>query len=221
VTGASGRGDASAPAALVLARAPSAPHVNAPLEPLLGARRAAALQALLIRRAAAWAAAAAPAAAFVAVEPAAAIEEVAALVPAGVSVFAQEGADHSDVLAAAIRRIGRGPLLIVRAGCPLLAPAHAAAALDDLAAGCDVAIGTTLEGGWYLVGLREPRPELLTVAPEASQRGGGIGLVLARARELRAEVGMLRQERLLVTPADAAALLADPLLPGDLRAALS
>ncbi len=59
------------------------------------------------------------------------------------------------------------------------------------------------------------------MAPEAWQREGGIGLVLKRAGELGAEVGMLRHERLLVTPADAAALLADPLLPDELRAALS
>ena len=45
--------------------------------------RRAALQALLVRRAAAWAAAAAPGAAFVAVEPADAVGEVAALLPAG------------------------------------------------------------------------------------------------------------------------------------------
>ena len=71
--------------------------------------------------------------------------------------------------------------------------AHAAE--NDLAAGCDVVIGATLEGGWYLAGLREPRPELLTVAPEAWQREGGIALVLGRAGELGAEVGMLRHER--------------------------
>ena len=209
------------PAALVVARAPSARGVDAPLQPLLGAERYAALRALLIRRTAAWAAAAAPSAAFVAVEPAGAVGEVARLLPSGVSAFAQEGADPSEVLAAAIARVGRGPLLIAAADCPRLSADHAAAALDDLAAGCDVTIGATLEAGWYLAGLREPRPELLTVAPEAWQRDGGITLVLRRARELGAEVGMLRYERPLITPDDVAALLADPLAPGDLRAALS
>jgi len=209
------------PAALVIARAPSAGGVDAPLEPLLGPERYAALQALLVRRAAAWAAAAAPGAAFMAVEPAGAVGAVARLLPTGVSAFAQDGGDPSEVLAAAIARVGRGPLLIAAADCPRLSPDHAAAALDDLAAGCDVTIGATLDAGWYLAGLREPRPELLTVAPEAWQREGGITLELRRARELGAEVGMLRYERLLVTPDDAAALLADPLVPGDLRAALA
>ena len=209
----------SRPAALVVARSPASPAVKPELAPLLDADRRAALQALLIRRAAAWAAAAAPGAAFVAVDGP--LDDVAALLPPGVTAFAQERGEPAAVLAAAIGRIGRGPLLIAGADCPRLRADHADAALGDLAAGADVVFGATLEGGWYLAGLREPRPELLTVAPEAWQREGGIALVLRRAAELGAEVGMLRHERLLVTPADAAALLADPLLPRDLRAALS
>jgi glycosyltransferase A (GT-A) superfamily protein (DUF2064 family) len=211
----------ASPAALVIARAPSAGPVKPELAPLLEPERRAALQALLLRRAGTWAAAAAPGAAFVAVAPAAAVDEVAALLPAGVMAFAQEGEAPADVLAAAIARVGHGPLLIAGTDCARLGAAHAAAVLADLAAGCDVVIGATLEGGWYLAGLREPRPELLAVAPDAWQREGGIALVLGRARELGAEVGMLRHERLLVTPADAAALLADPLLPAELRAALA
>jgi len=209
----------SRPAALVVARSPASPAVKPELAPLLDADRRAALQALLIRRAAAWAAAAAPGAAFVAVDGP--LGDVAALLPPGVTAFAQERGEPAAVLAAAIGRIGRGPLLIAGADCPRLRADHADAALGDLAAGADVVFGATLEGGWYLAGLREPRSELLTVAPEAWQREGGIALVLRRAAELGAEVGMLRHERLLVTPADAAALLADPLLPRDLRAALS
>ena len=82
--------------------------------------------------------------------------------------------------------------------------------------------GATLEGGWYLAGLREPRPELLAVAPEAGQRAGGIGLVLERARALGAEVGMLRHERVLATPDDVGRAARRPAArAGELRAALS
>ena len=207
------------PAALVIARAPSARPVKPELQPLLGAARCAALQALLVRRAAEWAAAVAPGAAFVAVEGA--LDEVAGLLPAGVTAFPQQGGDPAAVLASAVARVDRGPLLVAGTDCTRLGAGHAAAALEDLAEGCDVAIGATLEGGWYLAGLREPRPELLAVAPAGWQRAGGFSVVLRRAAELGAEVGMLRHERALVTPADAAALLADPLLPAELRAALS
>jgi glycosyltransferase A (GT-A) superfamily protein (DUF2064 family) len=210
--------DAARPAALVMARAHSAAPVKPGLAPLLGAERRAALQALLIRRAAAWAATAAPGAAFVAVEGS--LDDVAALLPPGVTAFPQEGGTASAALAAAIARIGRGPLLIAGTDCVRLGPDHAVAALDDLAAGCDVAIGATLEGGWYLAALREPRADLLTVAADA-WREGGIGPVIARAAEAGAEVGLIRYERVLATPDDAAALLADPLLPPDLRAALT
>jgi uncharacterized protein len=198
-----------AAAAVVLARAPGDPGALAGLAPLLDADRRAALQAVLVRRAAAWAAAAAePGAAFVAVEGPG---DIGDLLPAGVTTFAAD-------LAGAIGRVAHGPLLVARADCPGLAPEHAAAALDDLAAGCGVVFGATLDGGWYLAGLSEPRPELLTVAHDP---GSGIGPVLRRAHELGTEVGMLRHERVLATPGDAAALLADPLLDPELRAAIA
>ena len=211
--------EAAAPAALIVARAPSSGAPKPELAPLIDGDRRAALQALLIRRAAAWAAAAAPGSAHVAV--AGPVEEVRALLPPGVSAFAQQAGEPEAALGAAIERIGRGPLLIAGTDCPRLGAAHAAAAFGDLAAGCDVVVGATLEGGWYLAGLREPRPELLSVAPQGWGGDGGFERVLRRAAELGAEVGMLRHERLLVAPPDAAALLADPLAPADLRAALA
>jgi glycosyltransferase A (GT-A) superfamily protein (DUF2064 family) len=125
------------------------------------------------------------------------------------------------VLAAAIARVGRGRLLVTGTGCARLGAEHAAAALADLDSGCDVVVGAELGGGWYVAALREPRPELLAVPAVGVRSGGGLGPLLARARELGAEVGMLRHERVLATPDDAAALLADPLLPPELRAALA
>ena len=50
---------------------------------------------------------------------------------------------------------------------------------------------------------------------------GGIGAVLERARAHDASVGLLRHERVLTTPGDADALIADPLVDAELRAALS
>ena len=204
--------------ALVVAHAPGDPGALAGLAPVLDADRRAALQAVLLRRAAAWAAAVAPGGAFLA----ATRGGVSGLLPPGVTVLPADGERPEAMVAAAVARIGRGPLLVAGAACPRLAAVHAEAALSDLAAGCGVVFGATLEGDWYLAGLREPRPELLAIAPDAPpQRSAGLGPVLQRARELGAEVGLLRHERVLATPGDAAALLADPLLPAEIRAALS
>ena len=57
--------------------------------------------------------------------------------------------------------------------------------------------------------------------PGAELRAGGVGVALQRARELGAEIGLIRHERALRDAADAAAYLADPLTPPDVRAALS
>jgi glycosyltransferase A (GT-A) superfamily protein (DUF2064 family) len=206
--------------ALVIAHAPGDPAALAGLAPLLDAGGRAALQALLLRRAARWAASAAPGGAHVAVYGGRA-GDVAELLPPGVAALPVAGCERDELLGAAIAKLGRGPLLVAGADCPRLGAAHAAAALSDLAAGCDVVFGATLEGDWYLAGLREPRAELLDVAPDAGRRPAGLAPVLRRAAELGAEVGMLRHERVLATPGDAAALLADPLLPAELRAALS
>ena len=63
-------------------------------------------------------------------------------------------------------------------------PETAAAALDDLAAGCAVSIGPVFDGALYLLALAEPIPELLALgerpwhgvqamaACSASSRGG-------------------------------------------------
>ena len=209
-----------APAAVVIAHAPRSPAALAGLAPLLDRDGRAVLQALLIRRAAAWAVAAAPGAASVAVAPGSAVGEVAALLPAGATAFAQEGEGEAAV-AAALARAGGGPTLIASADCPRLGAVHAAGALADLGAGCDVVFGFTLDGGWYLAGVREPRPDLIGLAQAAREQESGIGPLLGRARALGAVVGMLRHERTLATPGDAAALLADPLLAPELRAALS
>ena len=193
----------------MIARAPGADGVLAGLAGRLDDGRLAALQALLIVRTAAWAGAVG--AAFAAA-PEAEVAAVAALLPAGVTAVA--AAD----LPAAVAAVGRGPVLIAGTACPRLGPAHAAAALDDLGSGCDLTFGSTLEGDWYLAGLREPRPDLLDLA---ALRSGGIGAVLEQARAHDASVGLLRHERVLTTPGDADALIADPLVDAELRAALS
>lgn len=109
-----------------------------------------------------------------------------------------------------------GRLFVVSSGVPRLSAAHFAAAVLDLDGGADVSFGSALDGGAYLVAMRSPRPSLLErvlAEPDPS----GLARALAAAGEAGLEVGLLRMERRLRDPADAAAMLADPLLPAEVR----
>ena len=214
---------AMGPAALVMAKAPRAGEVKTRLEPLLGPEGCARLQELLLARAARWAAAVAPGAAFVAFTPEDSIAEVGPLVPAGTDLFPQEGADLGARLAAATARVlamHDGPLLTVGTDLATLEPRHAAAALDDLADGIDVTFGPAFDGGYYLIGLRAPHPEVFALPSEAWGGPRVLQLSLQAAAEAGLSLGMLRGERDLDTPADARAALADPRFPDDIAAAL-
>ena len=211
------------PAALVMAKAPRAGEVKTRLEPLLGPEGCARLQRRLLARAACWAADVAPGAAFVAFTPVVGLAVVGDLVPAGTDLFLQEGADLGERLAAATARVltmHDGPLLTVGTDLATLEPRHAAAALDDLADGIDVTFGPAFDGGYYLLGLREPHPEVFALPSEAWGGPRVLQLSLQAAAEAGLSLGMLRGERDLDTPADARAALADPRFPDDIAAVL-
>jgi glycosyltransferase A (GT-A) superfamily protein (DUF2064 family) len=209
----------TAPAVLVIARGSGGTRAQSSLDDWLGPDRSARLHAALLHRAACWAARAAPNEAFVALAPG----DAPAGMPAGVECFPQVAGSHGERVDAAARRVfdgTPGPVIIVGTSLPGLAGYHAAAATGDLRAGCEVVLGVAIGGGLYLLGLREPRPELFDLLDgeydgEATRR---------HARritdDLALEVGMLHYERALVTPMDARAVLADPLAPGDVVAAL-
>jgi glycosyltransferase A (GT-A) superfamily protein (DUF2064 family) len=219
------RDDVRPAAALVLADAPRAGACLPGLEPLLGPGGCARLQAVLVRRAVDWAVAVAPGRAFVAFAPAEGEAEVAPLVPDGVELFAQPEAEPPGRLAGAVgdafARAGPGPLLVAGTAVPRLGAGHAAAALADLADGCDATFGPSLHGSFYLAGLAAPHPELFDAAAEAGRGPLPLSAVLARAHELGLELGLLRYERELAEPLDAQALLVDPLAPREVIAELA
>jgi rSAM/selenodomain-associated transferase 1 len=211
------------PAALVMAKSPRAGEVKTRLEPRLGPEGCARLQARLLTRAARWAAEVAPGAAFVAFTPDDGLAEVGDLVPAGTDLFPQEGANLGERLAAATGRVlamHEGPLLTVGTDLATLEPSHAASALDDLADGIDVTFGPAFDGGYYLIGLREPHPEVFALPAEAWGGPRVLRLSLEAAARAGLSLGMLRGERDLDTPEDATAALADPRFPDDIAAAL-
>jgi glycosyltransferase A (GT-A) superfamily protein (DUF2064 family) len=203
------------PAALVLARAPGAPGVLDGLAGALHPAARAALQQTLVRRAISWAADVAGPHALVAVEPGDSVDEVAAL--AGrVAVMAQpdlpRGARIAALVQTAFDRFG-GPVLMAGTDVPRLSSAHAAMALGDLEGGGDASFGPSMDGGWYLAALREPRLELFDLAAEVWDGPVVMARMLEVAQRLGLEIGLLRMERALRSPPDLAALQADPLSP--------
>ena len=211
---------ARAAAAIVIAKAPRPGLCKTRLEPVLGPEGCARLQAVLLRRAVDWAAAVGTP--YVVFTPADAEAEVAALAP-GARLLPQAEGDLGDRLAAATGAVlaeHGGPVVLVGVDTPQLTPAHGAAALDDLADGIDVTFGPASDGGYYLVGLREPHPEVFAL-PTACWGGPDVlRLSLEAAARAGLSLGMLRSERDVDEPADVEAFLADPLTPPDVVAAL-
>jgi len=206
-----------------MAKAPRPGTVKTRLEPLLGPEGCAALQAALIGTAARWArAAAAPGGAYVAFAPADAEGELRDLVGPGVTLIPDASGDLGDRLAGATGRVMAarpGPLLVAGTDLPALAAEHARAALAALDGGADVCFGPAADGGYYLVGLRRPAPELFALGdawggPDVLERS----LALARAGGLR--TALLGEERDLDVPADARAALEDPRVPAEVARAL-
>jgi glycosyltransferase A (GT-A) superfamily protein (DUF2064 family) len=207
------------PAVLIMARPPRRGEVRRALEPVLGSDRAAALQAALMLQAYAWGRAVAPGEVHVAYEPPDAAAELRRLLGADTALFPQNGEGIAGRLADAAARVfvhHDGPLLIAWPDLPRLRRHHARAALGDLEAGCDVVLGPAIDGGFYLIGLSRPLPQLFALPEQAWRSPDAMTIGLAAARDKGLEIGLLRAERALHRPADVRAALADPLLPPEL-----
>jgi uncharacterized protein len=208
------------PAAIVIAKAPRPGLCKTRLEPLLGPEGCARLQAALVARAAAWAAEVGDA--YVVFTPEDARDEIAALAP-GATLLPQVPGTLGDRLAGAFRAVFEdhpGPAVLVGVDTPQLGPAHAAAALDDLRDGIDVTVGPADDGGYYLIGLRAPNDALFDLPAELWGGSEVLLRTLEAADRAGLSVAMLRSERDLDDPADARALLADPLTPPEIAALL-
>ncbi len=211
----------SRPTVLVMARAPRPGRCKTRLEPLLGPEGCAALQRGLILHTLAFARAVGDV--VLAYDPPDAREEMAALVGEATNLLVQAGDGLGERLAhasGAVLAERSGPLLVVGTDMPRLGAFHARGALEDLAAGCDAAVGPALDGGYYLIAFARALPELFALPTPAWGGPEVLARTLALAREAGLAVGMLRAERDLDTPADARAALADPLYPAEIAALL-
>ena len=102
---------------------------------------------------------------------------------------------------------------------PLLTRSHAREAEFALRH-ADVCFGPALDGGYWLVGLSRPCPELFAL----SEAWGGAQVLersLALARGAGLTAGLLGLERDLDDPSDARALLEEPGLPAQVAGLLA
>jgi|SRR5579859_387351 len=211
------------PAVLIMAKAPRPGTVKTRLHPVLGPAGCAVLAERLLRHTVSVAQAAGGAAVFVAVEPPDALDEVASLIPAGVRLLPQRGAQLGERLAAAAGEVfasGHGPVVVIGTDAPTLTASRLVQAFGDLERGRGVVFGPACDGGYYLAGLNRPAPALFALDPDVWGGERVLSASLAAARRAGLDPGLLPALRDLDTPADARALLADPLLPPAIAAAL-
>jgi len=185
----------------ILAKAPVPGFAKTRLISLLGAERAALLQAQLIERAANTAAAAKLGAVTLWGAP-----------DQGDPLFQKVCAQHcfalrrqaegdlgARMLAAA--QAAKGPVLVVGTDCPGLTPMLLRSAADILRGASDAVILPAEDGGYVLIGMRRAQPALFDSMP------WGTGCVLGETRQRLMQLGLTWQEP---------ALLWDLDVPGDL-----
>lgn len=126
--------------------------------------------------------------------PADAKVELASWLRAGWSSQPQTGGDLGERLHGAFCghfESGAERVVIIGADCPAVRPADVVAAWHALGAH-DVVLGPATDGGYWLIGLRAPQPQLFTVMPwstaavlaETQRRACASGLRVALLREL-------------------------------------
>lgn len=212
------------PAVLIMAKAPRPGTVKTRLHPLLGPDGCAALAGRLLRNALTVAAGVPGVTVFVAVDPPQALAEVGSLAGENARLLGQRGASLGERLAAATSEVigaGHCPVVVIGTDAPTLTAARLARAFGELARGRDAVFGPACDGGYYLVGLTKPAPELFALDPALWGSDRVLTASLAAARRAGLDTGLLPELRDLDTPADACALLDDPALPPEIAAVLT
>ena len=151
----------SAPALIVIAKAPVPGRSKTRLCPPCTPHQAAALAEAALRDTLAAVAATPCSRRVVALEG-----PVGDWLPAGFDVVAQRGADLGERLAAAFEDVG-GPAVIVAMDTPQVSAAMLTRALAGLRE-TDAVLGPTSDGGYWTIGLRRPDREVFAGVPMSS-----------------------------------------------------
>jgi rSAM/selenodomain-associated transferase 1 len=119
---------------------------------------------------------------------------------------AQQGADLGARMAHAFRThfaSGEEPVIAIGADCPAVDASVIGDAVRHLESH-DVAIGPTFDGGYYLLGLNAPQPDLFDTVPWSTADVFRITVDRCRARDL--SVALMPPRRDVDTRADIEAL---------------
>lgn len=150
------------PAVIVMVKAPVPGTVKTRLVPPLTAGSAASLAAAFVQDAVRNARQIAEV--LIAYSPADGNLLLKSLLPDGLYWTAQRGDDLGKRMGAAMADAagsGFSPLVVIGTDSPTLSPACIAEAIQTLQSGsADVVFGPTADGGYYLVGARQPQPDL-------------------------------------------------------------
>lgn len=212
---------------VVMIRAPRPGQTKTRLQPLLGAAGCAQLQHALITHTMATVATAATGAAtsvYLAVDPPDALPEIAEIAGAATGVFVQEGEHLGARMSSAIvqtARIQSGPVVLIGTDVPHLSAGHIGDAARLLEHGHDVVLGPALDGGYYLIALTRPTPEVFGIDPALWGGAGVLDATVEAARGAGLRIGFLPPLRDLNTPEDGRALAADDTVPAVIRSILT
>jgi rSAM/selenodomain-associated transferase 1 len=182
----------------IMCKAPRAGRTKTRLAAHVGASAAAELSACFLRDVAA-AIEAVPAAlgckGYGVYAPAGAGAELRDLFPPGFGLMLQAGNDLGQALLGAVTdllRAGHDGVLLVNGDSPTLPSAFLASAVEMLRRPGDrMVLGPAADGGYYLIGLKQPHPHLFssmawgtaTVAQSTRQRAAEVGLAVAELPE--------------------------------------
>jgi len=192
----------------------------------LGADRAAAVRALLMRRAREWAQRAFGSDAVRVVQEstfaAALAGEAAVGGGAAVGAGGAGGVGAEVGGAGGAGGAGAGAVVAIAPELPVWHPELAGALLGDLQSGCALALAPIFDRGLYLLAISDPGRDGMQALAGLDLAGPrGMTDLIGLAHGSGWEVGLLRAERGLRRAQDVRALLADPLTDAELRALLA
>ena len=186
----------------ILAKAPVPGFAKTQLVSVLGAERAALLQAQLIERAADTAAGAKLGAVTLWGAPHEADPSFQKVCARHGFALRRQAEDDLGARMLAAAQAAMGPVLVIGTDCPGLTPILLRSAADILGGGSDVVLLPAEDGGYVLIGMRRAHPDLFGSMP------WGTGCVLGETRQRLMQLGLRWQEP---------ALLWDLDLPADLE----